>query len=107
MKRSSHPSLSMSVQTAVWDAIDSASPADSVTSVNVPSQLLRKREGRIGDCHPPRRTKMSMQPSPLKSSTMTPPAIEKEFRPAAGATSTNLPISSFDSNFDGGIKYFA
>ena len=43
----------------------SASPLAAVTSVNVPSQLFRNSELRCGTSHPPRSTRMSLQPSLL------------------------------------------
>ena len=48
----------------------------------------------------------SSEPLFSKSSTITPPAIEKELIPAAGATSTKWGAGSFDSNTDGEIRYF-
>ena len=54
--RSRKPSLSMSVQTAVCVVVGTARPLATVTSVNVPSQLFRRRDLRCArSSHPPRR----------------------------------------------------
>ena len=56
----------MSVHAAVCVLVAGlARPLATVTSVNVPSQLLRSSDLRCASSHPPRRTSTSLQPSLL------------------------------------------
>src|ERR1022692_3423775 len=72
MNRSRLPSLSISVHTAACEERSGlSSPLWTVTSVKVPSQLFRSRDLLRGYSHPPRNTKMSMQPSLLRSEEHT------------------------------------